>query len=133
MIDLVAYYAKRNDKALEDGDKRLAVRYARLEEAERIARSGKLPDRESALLSHDIAFIHLHAAGSSPSAATAGASSTRSGTSARGAGCTSWTAGTSPSSATSTLDAQGASSKIGRRLSKDEGRQTAIRDMKKAG
>ena len=38
MIDLVAYYAKRNDKALEDGDKRLAVRYARLEEAERIAR-----------------------------------------------------------------------------------------------
>lgn len=44
MIDLVAYYAKRNDKALEDGDKRLAVRYARLEEAERIARSGKLSD-----------------------------------------------------------------------------------------
>ena len=63
MIDLVAYYAKRNDKALEDGDKRLAVRYARLEEAERIARSGKLSDRESALLSPDIAFIHLHAGG----------------------------------------------------------------------
>ena len=51
MIDLVAYYAKRNGKALEDGDKRLAVRYSRLEEAERIARSGRLPDRESALLS----------------------------------------------------------------------------------
>ena len=63
MIDLVAYYAKRNDKALEDGDKRLAVRYSRLEEAERIARSGKLFDRESALLSPDIAFIHLHAGG----------------------------------------------------------------------
>lgn len=63
MIDLVAYYAKRNDKALEDGDKRLAVRYARLEEAERIARSGKLSDRESALLSPDIAFICLHAGG----------------------------------------------------------------------
>lgn len=41
MIDLVAYYAKRNDKALEEGDKRLAVRYSRLEEAERIARSGQ--------------------------------------------------------------------------------------------
>ena len=51
MIDLVAYYAKRKDKALEDGDKRLAASYAHLEEAERIARSGKLPDRESALLS----------------------------------------------------------------------------------
>lgn len=63
MIDLVAYYAKRNDKALEDGDKRLAVRYARLEEAERIARSGKLSDRESALLSPSIAFICLHAGG----------------------------------------------------------------------
>ena len=63
LIDLVAYYAKRKDKALEDGDKRLAVRYARLEEAERIARSGKLSDRESALLSPDIAFIHLHAGG----------------------------------------------------------------------
>ena len=63
MIDLVAYYAKRNDKALEDGDKRLAVRYSRLEEAERIARSGKLPDRESALLSPNIAFICLHAGG----------------------------------------------------------------------
>ena len=99
MIDLVAYYAKRKDKALEDGDKRLAVRYARLEEAERIARSGKLSDRESALLSPDIAFIHLHAGG---------------------AACTSWTAGTSPSSATSMLDARGASSKIGRRLSKDK-------------
>lgn len=61
MIDLVAYYAKRNGKALEDGDKRLAVRYSRLEEAERIARSGRLPDRESALLSPDIAFICLHA------------------------------------------------------------------------
>ena len=54
MIDLVAYYAKRKDKALEDGDKRLAVRYAR---------SGKLSDRESALLSPDIAFICLHAGG----------------------------------------------------------------------
>lgn len=43
MIDLVAYYAKRKDKALEDGDKRLAASYAHLEEAERIARSGKLP------------------------------------------------------------------------------------------
>ena len=43
--------------------KGLAVRYARLEEAERIARSGKLSDRESALLSPDIAFIHLHAGG----------------------------------------------------------------------
>ena len=32
-------------------------------EAERIARSGKLSDRESALLSPDIAFIHLHAGG----------------------------------------------------------------------
>lgn len=63
MIDLVAYYAKRNDKALEDGDKRLAVRYSRLEEAERIARSGKLSDRESGLLSPDIAFIYLHAGG----------------------------------------------------------------------
>lgn len=60
---LVAYYAKRKDKALEDGDKRLAVRYARLEEAERIARSGKLSDRESALLSPGIAFICLHAGG----------------------------------------------------------------------
>ena len=63
MIDLVAYYAKRNDKALEDGDKRLAVRYARLEEAERIAQSGKLPDRESALLSPSLAFLCLHAGG----------------------------------------------------------------------
>jgi len=63
MIDLVAYYAKRRDKALEDGDKRLAASYARLEEAERIARSGKLTDRESALLSTNIAFIHLHAGG----------------------------------------------------------------------
>ena len=63
MIDLVAYYAKRKDKALEDGDKRLAVRYSRLEEAERIVRSGRLPDRESALLSPDIAFICLHAGG----------------------------------------------------------------------
>lgn len=34
-----------------------------LEEAERIARSGKLSDRESALLSPDIAFICLHAGG----------------------------------------------------------------------
>ena len=63
MIDLVAYYAKRKDKALEDGDKRLAASYAHLEEAERIARSGKLPDRESALLSPSIAFICLHAGG----------------------------------------------------------------------
>ena len=47
MINLVAYYAKRKDKALEDGDKRLAVRYARLEEAERIARSGKIGRRLS--------------------------------------------------------------------------------------
>ena len=116
MIDLVAYYAKRNDKALEDGDKRLAVRYARLEEAERascpIAKARCCPPA-----SHSSASMR---AGSSPSAATAGASSTRSGTSARGAGCTSWIAGTSPSSATSMLDARGASSKIGRRLSKDK-------------
>lgn len=63
MIDLVAYYAKRKDKALEDGDKRLAASYVHLEEAERIARSGKLPDRESALLSPSIAFIGLHAGG----------------------------------------------------------------------
>ena len=63
MIDLVAYYAKRKDKALEDGDKRLAASYARLEEAERIARSGRLSDRESALLSPSIAFIGLHAGG----------------------------------------------------------------------
>lgn len=105
MIDLVAYYAKRKDKALEDGDKRLAASYAHLEEAERIARSGKLPDRESALLSPSIAFICLHAGGPSPSAATAGASSTSTGTSAPAAARTSWTAGTSPSSATSTFDA----------------------------
>ena len=52
-------------KALEDGDKRLAASYAHLEEAERIARSGKLPDRESVLLSPDIAFICLHAGVSS--------------------------------------------------------------------
>ena len=63
MIDLVAYYAKRKDKALEDGDKRLAASYAHLEEAERIARSGKLPDRESALLSPSIAFICLRRRG----------------------------------------------------------------------
>ena len=63
-------------KALEDGDKRLAASYATfnqmvqdflnattMEEAERIARSGKLSDRESALLSPDIAFICLHAGG----------------------------------------------------------------------
>ena len=50
-------------KALEDGDKRLAASYVHLEEAERIARSGKLPDRESALLSPSIAFICLHAGG----------------------------------------------------------------------
>lgn len=43
--------------------KGLAVRYARLEEAERIARSGKLSDRESALLSPSTAFICLHAGG----------------------------------------------------------------------
>ena len=48
---------------LEDGDKRLAASYVHLEEAERIARSGKLSDRESALLSPDIAFICLHAGG----------------------------------------------------------------------
>ena len=53
MIDLAAYYAKRKDKALEDGDKRLAASYAHLEEA----------DRESALLSPSIAFIGLHAGG----------------------------------------------------------------------
>ena len=63
MIDLAAYYAKRKDKALEDGDKRLAASYAHLEEAERIARSGNLSDRESALLSPSIAFICLHAGG----------------------------------------------------------------------
>ena len=40
-------------KALEDGDKRLAASYVHLEEAE----------RESALLSPDIAFICLHAGG----------------------------------------------------------------------
>lgn len=50
-------------KALEDGDKRLAASYVHLEEAERIARSGKLSDRESALLSPDIAFICLHVGG----------------------------------------------------------------------
>ena len=50
-------------KALEDGDKRLAASYVHLEEAERIARSGKLSDRDSALLSPDIAFICLHAGG----------------------------------------------------------------------
>lgn len=106
MIDLVAYYAKRKDKALEDGDKRLAASYARLEEAERIARSGKLPDRESALLSPPASRSSASMrAGPSPSAATAGASSTSTGTSAPAAARTSWTAGTSPSSATSTFDA----------------------------
>lgn len=115
-------------KALEDGDKRLAASYVHLEEAERIARSGKLSDRESALLSPDIAFICLHAGGLEPSAATAGASSTSTGTSAPAAARTSWTAGTSTSSATSMFNARGASSKIGRRLSKDEGRRDPPRD-----
>lgn len=125
MIDLVSYYAKRKDKALKDGDKRLAASYAHLEEAERIARSGKLPDRESVLLSPSIAFICLHAGGAvSPSAATAGASSTSTGTSAPAAARTSWTAGTSPSSATSTFDAQGARGQD-RPTAFDEGRWAA--------
>lgn len=120
MIDLVAYYAKRKDKALEDGDKRLAASYAHLEEAERIARSASCPIAKARCCppaSRSSAFMW---AGSSPSAATAGASSTSTGTSAPAAARTLWTAGTSPSSATSTFDARGASGKIGRRLSKDK-------------
>ena len=89
-------------------------------EAERIARSGKLPDRESALLSPASRSSASMRAGPSPNAATAGASSTSTGTSAPAAARTSWTAGTSPSSATSTFDVRGASGKIGRRLSKDK-------------
>ena len=99
-------------KALEDGDKRLAASYAHLEEAERIARSGKLPDRESVLLSPDIAFICLHAGGAVSECGNCGCLSTSTGTSAPAAARTSWTAGTSTSSATSTFNARGASSKI---------------------